>query len=241
MKNLIIDIGNTRIKIALFEEDKIVLEKAFETLNDFIFEIGELDFEHCIISSVKFSEAELKLKLYFDFLFLTPQTALPITNKYGTPDTLGVDRKAASVGSRTMFSKGNLLSIDLGSCITYDFLNEKNEYLGGAISPGIKMRFQAMHQQTARLPLAELKENQKINITGDRTESGLLSGVYHGILFEIEGFIAAYRQQHQDLKVIICGGDSKFFETLTKDHIFVIPNLVLYGLNRILTYNVNKK
>jgi type III pantothenate kinase len=239
LKNLIIDIGNTRIKTALFEEDKIILEQAFESLNDFIFEIEKLDFKHCIISSVKFSEAELKLKLDFDFLFLTQQTALPITNKYGTPDTLGVDRKAASVGSRAMFSKGNLLSIDLGSCITYDFLNEKNEFLGGAISPGMKMRFQAMHQQTARLPLAELRENEKINVIGVRTESGLQSGVYHGILFEIEGFIAAYRQQHQDLKVIICGGDSKFFETLTKDHIFVIPNLVLHGLNRILSYNVN--
>ena len=241
MKNLIIDIGNTRIKTALFEEEHIVLEKAYESLEDFIFEIGKLDFDHCIISSVKFSEEELKMKLGFDFLFLTRQTAIPITNKYGTPDTLGVDRKAASVGARTMFAEGNLLSIDLGSCITYDFLNEKNEFLGGAISPGLKMRFQAMHQMTARLPLVELVENQKINIIGDRTESGLQSGVYHGILFEMEGFIAAYLQQHQDLKVIICGGDSKFFETLTKDHIFVIPNLVLYGLNRILTYNVNKK
>lgn len=241
MRNLIIDIGNTRIKAALFEEEHIILEKAYESLEDFMLEIGKLDFEHCIISSVKFSEADLKMKLDFEFLYLTRQTAIPITNKYGTPDTLGVDRKAAAVGARAMFGKGNLLSIDLGSCITYDFLNEKNEFLGGAISPGLRMRFQAMHQLTARLPLAELKENEKINIIGDRTESGLQSGVYHGILFEIEGFIAAYEQQHQDLKVIICGGDSKFFETLTKDHIFVIPNLVLYGLNRILTYNVNKK
>ena len=241
MKNLIVDIGNSRIKTAFFEEDQIVLEKAYESLEEFKLEIGKLNFEHCIISSVKFTEEELKMKFNFDFLYLTRQTAIPITNKYGTPDTLGVDRKAAAVGARAMFGEGNLLSIDLGSCITYDFLNQKNEYLGGAISPGLKMRFQAMHQMTARLPLAEFIENEKINIIGDRTESGLQSGVYHGILFEIEGFIAAYQEQHQDLKVIICGGDSKFFETLTKDHIFVIPNLVLHGLNRILTYNVNKK
>lgn len=241
MNNLIVDIGNTRMKTALFEEERIVFEKAFESLDDFILEIGNLEFEHCIISSVRFSEEELKIKLDFEFLYLSVQTAMPITNKYATPDTLGVDRKAAVVGARALFDKGNLLCIDLGSCITYDFLNVINEYLGGAISPGLKMRFQSMHEMTARLPLIELTENKKINLIGDQTESGIQSGVYHGILFEIEGFIAAYQQQHQDLKVIICGGDSKLFETLTKDHIFVISNLVLFGLNRILIYNVNKK
>ncbi|MCH7397897.1 type III pantothenate kinase [Belliella sp. DSM 107340] len=241
MKNLIIDIGNTRIKSALFEAENVISEKAFIYLEELIADVKSLDFEHCLISSVKYTEEELAAVLDFEFVFLTVHTPVPISNKYASPDTLGVDRKAAVIGARALFGSGSLLSIDLGSCITYDFLTSKDEYLGGSISPGMNMRFKAMHQQTARLPLAAIKENEKINLIGDKTISGLQSGVYHGIRFEIEGFIATYQQQHQDLKVIICGGDSKFFETLTKDYIFVIPNLVLYGLNRILTYNVNKK
>ncbi|MCH7414041.1 type III pantothenate kinase [Belliella sp. R4-6] len=241
MKQLIIDIGNTRIKTALFEVENIISEKAFIHLEEMIVYVKCLDFDYCLISSVKYTEEELAAALDFKFVFLTVHTAVPISNKYGSPDTLGVDRKAAVIGARALFSSGTLLSIDLGSCITYDFLTSNDEYLGGSISPGMNMRFKAMHQQTARLPLAAIEENEKINLIGDNTISGLQSGVYHGIRLEIEGFITAYQQQHQDLKVIICGGDSKFFETLTKDHIFVIPNLVLYGLNRILTYNVNKK
>ncbi len=241
MKQLIIDIGNTRIKTAVFEEESILEERAFESLLDLKSYAAMLVFDACLISSVKFGEEELKSVLTFDFLFLTKETAVPIVNRYGTPETLGVDRKAAAVGARVKFPEGNLLAIDLGSCITYDFLNASNEYLGGAISPGMSMRFNAMHQQTARLPLESLTIGQHHQIIADSTQSGLQSGVYHGILFEMEGFITSFQQQHQDLKVIICGGDSKFFETLTKDYIFVIPNLVLFGLNRILTYNVHKK
>ena len=214
---------------------------SFESLADLKSYISQQKFDACLISSVKYAEEDLKEALGFDFLYFTRETAIPISNKYGTPDTLGVDRKAAAVGARAKFSEGNLLAIDLGSCITYDFLNAADEYLGGAISPGLAMRFKAMHQQTARLPLEVLNEQEMPQLLENSTRSGLRSGVYHGILFEMEGFIAAYKQQHQDLKVIICGGDSKFFETLTKDYIFVIPNLVLFGLNRILTYNVHKK
>jgi len=238
-KNLIIDIGNTRIKAALFYGATLVLEKAFQE----IFELKEfsksVDFDHCIISSV--TAVDLESVLAFPFMFLTKETDLPIENCYATPETLGVDRKAAAVGSRVMLEKGPILVIDMGSCITYDLLNEKNQYLGGAISPGLNMRFRAMHTQTARLPLASLEEVESLELIGDSTEKGLRAGVYFGILYEIKGFIHAYGSQHKDLKVIICGGDSKFFESLTKDHIFVIPNLVLHGLNRILTYNVNKK
>ncbi|MFD2035101.1 type III pantothenate kinase [Belliella marina] len=241
MKNLIVDIGNSRIKSAVFEDDKIVFEHVFQNLETLLERVGNLGFDHCIVSSVKYSDEELKKALGFPFVYLTAKTPVPIENRYATPDTLGVDRKAAVIGARALFPSGSMLSIDLGTCITYDFLNNKDEYLGGAISPGMNMRFKSMHEQTARLPLVEISDNKEINLVGDRTINGLQSGVYHGILFEMEGFIRAYRHQHQDLKVIICGGDSKFFETLTKDYIFVIPNLVLYGLNRILTYNVNKK
>ncbi|SIS63124.1 type III pantothenate kinase [Belliella pelovolcani] len=241
MRQFIVDIGNTRIKTAIFDGEEMLAMSSFESLAELKSYASEQEFEACLISSVKYAEEDLKVALGFDFLYLTRETAIPISNKYGTPDTLGVDRKAAVVGARVKFPEGNLLAIDLGSCITYDFLNAADEYLGGAISPGLAMRFKAMHQQTARLPLEVLNEQEMPQLLENSTRSGLRSGVYHGILFEMEGFIAAYKQQHQDLKVIICGGDSKFFETLTKDYIFVIPNLVLFGLNRILTYNVHKK
>ncbi|ERM84030.1 hypothetical protein P872_00550 [Rhodonellum psychrophilum GCM71 = DSM 17998] len=239
MKNLIIDIGNTRMKAAIFEGEILVMEKAFHDISELREFSKSVEFDHCIISSV--IAVDLEAALGFPFLLLTKDTELPIENHYATPETLGVDRKAAAVGGRVMLEKGPVLVIDLGSCITYEFLNEKNQYLGGAISPGLNMRFKAMHTQTAKLPLVGLEDSQSIRLIGDSTEMGLRSGVYFGVQFEMEGFMQAYRSQHQDLKVIICGGDSKFFESLTKDHIFVIPNLVLYGLNRILTYNVNKK
>lgn len=239
MKNLIIDIGNTRTKAAVFEGDKLVLERSFQETSELKEFSKNIEFDHCIVSSV--TAVDLESILDFEFHLLNKNTDLPIDNCYATPETLGVDRKAAAVGGRVILEKGPVLVIDLGSCITYEVLNEKNQYLGGAISPGLNMRFKAMHTQTARLPLVSLEGVESLKWIGDSTESGLRAGVYFGVQFEMEGFIQAYSSQHQDLKVIICGGDSKFFESLTKDHIFVIPNLVLFGLNRILTYNVNKK
>jgi type III pantothenate kinase len=132
-----------------------------------------------------------------------------------------------------------LLAIDLGTCITYDFLNGKGAYMGGAISPGLQMRAKAMAAHTANLPLVEISPD--VNLLGDSTVSCMQSGIYHGVMAEMSGIIQKYSQNHDDLKVFICGGDAKYFERLSKDHIFVIPNLVLHGLNRILTYNVDKK
>lgn len=239
MRNLIVDIGNTRIKTAVFNNESLVIESPFENFAAFLQFTQNLDFENVIISSVKHSEDELKDLLDFDFLYLNKLTPVPISNMYKTPETLGVDRKAAVIGARAKVEKGAIMTIDMGSCITYEILDAKNRYFGGSISPGLKMRFRSMHEQTARLPLVSLENNVKPRLTGDSTVSCMQSGVYHGILHEIEGYISAYRSEYSDLKVIICGGDSKVFESLTKDHIFVIPNLVLYGLNRILSYNVN--
>jgi type III pantothenate kinase len=239
LKQFIVDIGNSRIKTALFEGEKMLEETYFETFESFQEFAGRLDFQYAIISSVTYSEEQLQGLLAFPFIYLSRTTAVPIKNMYATPETLGVDRKAAVIGARSIMEKGPLLAIDLGSCITYEFLDEEDRYFGGAISPGLKMRFRAMHQQTARLPLVELPLGERPDLIGNSTEKGMKSGVYFGILHEMLGFIEAYQTKYPGLKVIIYGGDSKIFESLTKDHIFVIPNLVLYGLNRILTYNVN--
>jgi type III pantothenate kinase len=239
LKQLITDIGNTRIKTAVFENENLGEERNFEEFSKFLTYAQNQDFTNTIISSVTYTESQLKGLLDFPFLFLNAKTPLPFQNLYATPETLGVDRKAAVIGARTAFQNCPVLAIDLGSCITYDFMDESDRYFGGAISPGLQMRFTAMNQLTARLPLAGLEERQEPKFIGDSTVSGLRSGVYYGIKFEMQGYIESYQTQHPDLKVIICGGDSKIFESLTKDHIFVIPNLVLYGLNRILSYNVN--
>ncbi|MCH7407801.1 type III pantothenate kinase [Belliella sp. DSM 111904] len=241
MKRLIVDIGNSRIKSAVFDENNSPEARNFERLEDLAAYANKLNFDACLVSSVNQDNELLKEILAFEYLYLTKDTPLPIANGYESPETLGVDRKAAVVGARANFPIGNLLAIDLGTCITFDFLDDQNVYQGGGISPGMSMRFRAMHQQTARLPLVNFPNLEQIQLIGKHTEGCMQSGVYHGIRFEIEGFVDALKQQHQDLKVIICGGDSIYFETLTKDHIFVIPNLVLYGLDRILTYNVNKK
>lgn len=239
MKQLVVDIGNTRIKAALFEEDFLLEEFTFEDFSSFLSEAKNQEFNHAIISSVTYSEEQLLGLLDFPFLFLNSKTLLPFKNLYATPETLGVDRKAAVAGARTLFNDSPILAIDLGSCITYDFMDESDRYRGGAISPGLQMRFKAMSEFTARLPLANLELGKDSKFIGDSTVSCLQSGVFYGIQFEMKGFIQEYQAQYHDLKVIICGGDSKIFESLTKDHIFVIPNLVLRGLNRILSYNVN--
>jgi type III pantothenate kinase len=239
LKQFVVDIGNTRIKTALFEGFGLIHEAYFEELQSFLEYTAKQLFDHAIISSVTLGEKELKALLNFEFLFLSKSTLAPIKNLYATPETLGVDRKAAVIGARCIFETGPLLTIDLGSCITYEFLDEKDRYFGGAISPGLQMRFRAMHQQTARLPMVKLIQGEKPELIGNSTEKGMKSGVYYGILLEMQGFISEYQAKYPGLRVIICGGDSKIFESLTKDYIFVIPNLVLYGLNRILTYNVN--
>ncbi|QDH78666.1 type III pantothenate kinase [Echinicola soli] len=240
MKNLIIDIGNTRIKSALFHGEELVEDCVEEYLDELLLKVGPWDFDHVLVSSVRWSKNELEVMLPFSFLFLDRSMPLPVTNAYETPHTLGLDRIAAAIGAHRMAGGSAVLSIDLGTCITYDFIDHSSCYQGGAISPGVQMRFKAMHAQTARLPLLEHVPSDGFPpLMGNNTQEGMKSGVYYGVYFEMEGIISQYRSHYQDLKVFICGGDAKFFESLTKDYIFVIPNLVLHGLNRILNYNVN--
>ena len=144
---------------------------------------------------------------------------------------------AAACGALEIFQDQNCLVIDAGTCINYEFLDKQANYHGGAISPGIQMRFEAMHKFTARLPL--LKEISKTDLVGNSTESCMKSGVINGVLAEVNGIIDQYNQKFPRLRVILCGGDAHFFENNLKPPIFVAPDLVLHGLNRILLHNVN--
>lgn len=237
MANLIIDIGNTRIKAALFNQKVLLWEDAYEDLDQARKSFASLQFEHCLISSVRWTHEELLKEFQFDFLFLTHETACPIQNQYDSPKTLGLDRVAAAVGAWSKSGGAPALAIDLGSCITYELVNEEGQYLGGAISPGLKMRAKAMNQFTARLPLVELNQIP-VGLYGASTVQCMQIGIWSGIRHEIVGQINAYLQEFSQLKVFVCGGDAQSFDSLVKDHIFVVPNLVLFGLNAILNHNV---
>jgi type III pantothenate kinase len=237
MIHLVIDIGNSRIKSAYFEKKWLVSESAFESLEEAIDYWKLQKFSGCIVSSVRFTENELKSRLPFQFVFLTHQISLPLKNGYASPATLGLDRLAAAVGAWELAGQKSVLAIDLGTCITYELVDDKGTYLGGAISPGMVMRAKAMAQFTALLPEISVKDKPE-SLWGDSTVSCMNLGIWEGVRFEMEGFISTYRQKFSKLSIYICGGDSQSFESLVKDHIFVVPNLVLHGLNCILNHNV---
>ena len=237
MTNLIIDIGNTRIKSALFEGDKLIIEEAFDSLEKALTFWNSMSFDQCLISSVKWSQGELQELIPFQFAYLSPETKLPITNEYGTPASLGLDRIAGAIGAWAMRGKGPILAIDLGTCITFDLIDERNSYLGGAISPGLGMRANAMNNLTARLPLVDLKY-KPTELIGSNTISCMQIGIWYGVEFEIRGQIEAYIKKFPEIEVFVSGGDAQSFDSLAKDLIFVVPNLVLYGLNSILNHNV---
>jgi type III pantothenate kinase len=237
MANLTIDIGNTRIKSALFDKKALQDEFVHLTLDEALDCWKNLRFSRCIVSSVKWTESELRGLLPFGFQILNHDTKLPIENKYGSPKTLGLDRIAAATGAWSMVNQKPVLSIDLGSCITFDLVDQSGSFLGGAISPGLAMRAKAMNEFTARLPLVELK-NRPRKLIGDSTVSCIEIGIWSGIGYEIMGQIKAYQEKYPQIEVFVCGGDAQSFDSLVKDHIFVVPNLVLHGLNSILNHNV---
>lgn len=241
--HLTIDIGNTKIKTGFFDKNKLIKIWCYDySTNDIINTfIKENNINSVIISSVKAIDKKI-LSLIQDIptkIEFNGKTPIPVKNFYKTPETLGNDRLACAVAGASLFPEQNILIIDCGTCIKYDFVNKNKEYLGGAISPGINIRFQSLHNFTAQLPLIKAKIPD--NITGRTTEESILSGVMNGALLEIESVIEYYKSNHNDLKVIITGGDSQYFVNRLKNRIFAVENLILTGLNIILEYNVKKK
>jgi type III pantothenate kinase len=244
MNNLVIDIGNTLTKVAVFKGQKIVFLAKADDINTL--DINTIANEHqtqkIIVSTVhntiEHSLSALAKKK--EILFFTSHTKTPITNHYQTAQTLGLDRLAAVVGAKTVYKNNAVLVIDAGTCITYDGVDGASNYYGGSISPGINMRLKALNQQTSQLPLVPFDENFNAPY-GTNTQQAILSGVLNGVLAEVKGFIQSYNLLYADLKIILCGGNAPFFDTRFKNSIFaqqVIsePNLVLIGLNTLLNY-----
>ncbi len=195
-----------------------------------------------ILSSVKPFNEELNdflTKNFDQFLELDHQTDLPIENLYETPETLGKDRIAAAAGANELFPDQNILVIDAGTAITYDLVSEKNQFIGGNISPGLEMRYKALNQFTGKLPLVSYSdEYEKI---GRNTTEAIRAGVQNGILAEMSDSIDLFNRNYQNLQIIMTGGDSNFFAGKLNYSIFVHFNLTLIGLNRILEHNAKEK
>lgn len=242
--NLVIDVGNTNVKLAVFQGDKIIgnkLSKLESLEKDIAVLVKEFKaIKKAIVSSVgKLNRKDIQIILkQIDVYILNKSSTLPFKSKYKTPETLGVDRIALVSASVKVYPNQNVLIIDAGTCITYDCITSENVYLGGAISPGIRLRYQSLNNLTSNLPLLEKKAPK--NIIGDSTKESIHSGVINGILMEIDGTIQEYDEKYKDLTVILTGGDADFLSKQLKSSIFANSNFLLEGLNFILELNSNE-
>ncbi|MBO3699844.1 type III pantothenate kinase [Roseivirga sp. E12] len=235
--NLVIDFGNTNIKCGVFDADRLINYLTFADLRearDFINKDIYYQMGVCSVNQSKeyILKAVPELK---NALFLSYDTPSPLKINYDTPLTLGMDRLAAAIGANTIFPNKPLMVIDVGTCITYDFVN-KGVYEGGIISPGVELRYKSMNDYTKNLPL--LNERESEVLIGKSTEQSMVSGVVNGIIGEIESHISQFMLNNADLKVIMTGGGAKIFESKIKSDIFVALEIVLVGMNRVLEYNV---
>lgn len=189
-----------------------------------------------ILSSVQNIGKEFfKVINEFSVIVLSENTPLPIKNNYATASSLGKDRLAAAVGASVLYPEKDVLVFDAGTCLTIDFINSDKEYVGGRISPGIEMRYNALHTFTDKLPL--IKSEKNALAIGNDTKTSIISGVQQGILAEVKTIISEYKSKNTDTVFVFTGGDSFYFEKELKNSIFANPNLVLIGLNEILDYN----
>lgn len=238
---LAVDIGNTRSKAAVFEDGRI--------LGKFIFPKNELeknilsivsDFESVtdiVVSSVGHESINFALPRGINVQAISHESQFPFENLYETPKTLGIDRMVLASGATLQFPDKNRLVIDVGTCITYDFIDDKNQYHGGAISPGIRLRYEALHNYTAKLPL--LTAEMPNGVIGKSTAGSIHSGVVNGVLNEIDGFVSSYRSGAENFIIILTGGDAEFLAGRLKNTIFANQNFLLESLE--ITFRQNRK
>ncbi|RXK60979.1 type III pantothenate kinase [Lacibacter luteus] len=233
------DFGNTRLKAAVFDESH--LKEIIILPNDDRSTIEELlqkfQPQYSILSSVINHQETVEhvLAHHSNFHKLSHATKLPFTTPVGKPETIGADRLALCAAAVHLFPNSNNLAIGLGTCITYNFINNQNQFLGGSISPGLEMRFKAMHGLTAKLPLVNMEWN--FPLIGYDTKTNLLSGVAWGMAKEIDGIIDAYAEKYGNFNVQLTGGDTLHFAPLLKNQIFADPQLIFKGLYAISEFN----
>ena len=236
--NLVIDIGNSSAKTGCFAPDALRGTYRRVSHDELLPLVQALKPERILFSSVAGETEKWRagLAVWTDtVLLLDHRLPLPFQNHYQTPETLGTDRLAAVAGAQALYPGRTCLTIDAGTCLKYEWLENGRHYRGGGISPGLRMRFQAMHAFTSRLPL--LEPDADAPLTGTSTHGAMQSGALNGMAAEMEGIVAQYRAQQPDAVVILTGGDAHFFERRLKTPIFAISDLVLVGLNHILQFN----
>jgi type III pantothenate kinase len=240
---LVIDVGNTQIKAAVFEQNTLLKKEIIASedwqisLKKVIKKFSEISI--LVVASVgKLEKSDfLTLDSGLNVYFITRDSKFPFNNLYASPSTLGIDRMILASGAVLQFPKKNRLVIDAGTCITYDFIDSNDNYLGGAISPGIRLRYESLHNYTAKLPL--LKKEKPIDIVGNSTTQSIHSGVINGVSFEIEGFINSVLDKNDNFIIILTGGDAVFLAERLKNTIFANPNFLLESLNQTFQYNNN--
>ena len=235
-----LDFGNTRLKAGIFKEDQLI-DIVILSDQEYVREVQSLMEKYkpnySLLSSVITHTPELEklLETYCPFHKISHLSSLPFRIPVGKPETVGADRLAICAAAAHLFPKQNNLAIGLGTCITYNFINQHHQFLGGSISPGLEMRFQSMHSHTAMLPLVKMDWN--FPLVGYDTKTNLLSGVAMGMAKEIDGIIEAYEEKFEELNVLLTGGDSLHFAPLLKKRIFADPHLIFKGLYAISNRN----
>lgn len=240
--NLIVDIGNTLIKVAVMDEEQTLFYQAFASVDEV--EVGRLrglfsSLSHAIVASTGADTRDMAAKLRAEGLLVLEMTSLtptPIANDYLSPQTLGVDRLAAAVGAVEVMGCRDCVIVDFGTAITIDLV-ENGVFRGGNISPGMTTRFRALHDYTERLP--KCSPTEQILEVGRTTREAIEQGVMQGIVNEIEGYISRFMHSNAKLSLIFTGGDAKYFVKRIKNAKFAKCDLVFCGLNRILEYNAS--
>lgn len=242
--NLVVDIGNTLLKLAVFDGGRLVAQQCVGELREETFAglLGGVRAARAVVASTRGEAPAIveAVRRHTGYLLeFTPATPVPIGNAYLTPATLGRDRLAAAVGAATLYPGRNALIVDFGTAVTLDFVSADGVFRGGCISPGMAMRFRALHEYTAALPLCDATDSAEL--LGRTTDEAVRLGVMNSLAFEIEGYIARMQGEIEDLCVIFTGGDTNFFAKRIKNTIFANCNLVFWGLNRILEYNASEE
>jgi type III pantothenate kinase len=236
--NLVIDNGNTALKIGVFDGDSLLFQEVYSDQDTIklLTDLAKFQFRKVLVSRVSPLPPSLEslLEKHPDVMLLNASTLLPIANFYKTPETLGNDRLANAIAANMLFPNQNCLIIDVGTCIKYDFISNSS-YLGGAISPGLMMRYKALNYYTSQLPLLSPIDNPEL--LGIDTQSSIHSGIINGIKSEMLGFMSQYLEKYSTIQFILTGGDCRYFLNLSKTSIFVDPFLNLKGLNTILQFN----
>jgi type III pantothenate kinase len=238
--NLIVDIGNTSTKLAVFKGTKKISAVRINDLSykEFEEKLSDKKLEKVIVSSVKRLPhfiTDLLVSHIPVVHILTHKSKLPFRIDYETPESLGTDRIAGVAGAFRFFPGEDVIVIDAGTAITYDFLNG-TVYKGGNISPGIEMRFKALHKFTSRLPILSVRDNY--SSPGKTTVDAILAGVINGTIYEINEYIRTFEKKHKKCKIILTGGDSAYLKDKLRSQVTFEPDIVLEGLNYILEYNV---